>query len=462
MARDSSSSKSSTTISPADPQWASLTPAEKRQQRFAWWLAADGINFVNAEARKAYRERVQRMIDVYEVREPDRVPVSVPTGNLPAVLAGLTYHDLMYEPEKALAAYEKFNKESNLDTYVGPGGMPGRVLDAIDYKLYVWPGHGLPLDAEGFQFVEGEYMTVDEYDDLIRDPSDFWMRQYMPRVMGILEPFRQLPPYTDVWEIVNVTGWLAPFTRPDVQGALKKIIAAADELSKWNRIMAQNARRGAELGYGGARGAMAKAPFDTIGDTLRGTKGVFMDMYRCPDKLTKAMDVVADLTIHSALTSLSASRGVLVSFPLHKGADGWMSEKQFLTFYWPSLRKVILALINEGILVSLFAEGSYDTRLEICNEFPKGAVAWLFDKTDMAYAKKILGDKCCISGNVPASLLHAGTPKEVKEYCRKLIEDCGKGGGYILTAGNAAVEKANIENLRAMLAAANEYGVYRR
>jgi uroporphyrinogen-III decarboxylase len=443
-------------------QWASLTPTEKRQKRYEWWRSTEGINFVNAQAEKSYKERIQRMIDVYEVREPDRVPVSVPTGNLPAVRAGLNYHDMMYEPEKTLAAWEKFNKESNLDTYAFPGGMPGPVFDALDYKLYVWPGHKLPVDADGFQFVEGEYMTADEYDDFILDPSDFWMRKYMPRVMGILEPFRMLQPYTDNWEIVNVTGWLMPYTRPEVQGAFKKLMAAADELTKWNNKMMRNARRVAELGYPAARSAMAKAPFDTIGDTLRGTKGIFMDMYRRPDKLMAAMDVAANLTIKSVINNLNASKGLMVTYPLHKGADGWMSEKQFTTFYWPSLKKTIDAFVNEGILVNLFAEGGYDSRLEICNDFPRGAIMWLFDKSDMAHAKKVLGDKCCISGNVPASLLHAGTPGEVKEYCRKLIEVCGKGGGYILAAGNAAVDKANIENIRAMIDAVNEYGVYKK
>jgi len=143
--------------------------------------------------------------------------------------------------------------------------------------------------------------------------------------------------------------------------------------------------------------------------------------------------------------------------PLHKGADGFLSTEQFDRFYWPSLRKVILALIDEGILPVLFAEGSYMTRIERCNEFPKGAVSWLFDKTDMAYAKKVLGDTCSISGNVPTSLLATGTSEEVKEYCRELIEVCAPGGGYIL-AGGANIDTGKPENLRAMMEAAKEYG----
>ena len=148
-------------------------------------------------------------------------------------------------------------------------------------------------------------------------------------------------------------------------------------------------------------------------------------------------------------------------FPLHKGADGWMSEKQFDTFYWPSLKKVMDALIKEGIICMLFAEGGYNTRLETVKDFPKGTVVWWFDQTDMVKAKKILGDKFCIQGNVPSSLIVTGSPADVKERCRKLIEDCGKGGGYILGAGCIA-DNPKLENLQAMMEAVREYGVYRK
>ena len=154
------------------------------------------------------------------------------------------------------------------------------------------------------------------------------------------------------------------------------------------------------------------------------------------------------------------TNALTVVFPLHKGADGWMSEKQFNTLYWPSLKKVMDALINEGIICVMFAEGGYNTRLETVKDFPKGSVVWWFDQTDMGKAKKALGDKFCIQGNVPSSLIVTGTPADVKERCRRLIEACGKGGGYILGAGCIA-DNPKLENLQAMIAAVNDYGVYR-
>jgi uroporphyrinogen-III decarboxylase len=173
------------------------------------------------------------------------------------------------------------------------------------------------------------------------------------------------------------------------------------------------------------------------------------------------MDVIADIMIATVLKSTQFDRLVMVGYPLHKGADGWMSQKQFDTFYWPPLKKMMDAFIKEGLLQRLFAEGSYNTRLERVNEFGKGDVLWYFDRSDIFRAKKILGDKCCIMGNVPSSLMLTGSPQEVKEHCRKLIEVCGKGGGYILSMGTAGTG-AKLENLRAMVEAAREYGVYRK
>jgi uroporphyrinogen-III decarboxylase len=79
----------------------------------------------------------------------------------------------------------------------------------------------------------------------------------------------------------------------------------------------------------------------------------------------------------------------------------------------------------------------------------------------MARAKQILGKNCCIQGNVPASLIVTGDPADVKASCKKLIETCAPGGGYILAAGCSA-ENPKLENLRAMLAAVKEYGMYKK
>jgi uroporphyrinogen-III decarboxylase len=146
--------------------------------------------------------------------------------------------------------------------------------------------------------------------------------------------------------------------------------------------------------------------------------------------------------------------------PLHKGADGFMSDDQFQTFYWPTLRKLIIGLINEGMVPQLFAEGSYNQRLDVIGDIPKGKAVWWFDRTDMKRAKQTVGKVACLAGNMPLDLLCTGTPDQVKTYCKNLIDIAGADGGFIFSSG-AGMQGSKPENVKTMIAFAKEYGVYR-
>jgi len=402
-------------------EWAELTPAEKREERFKRWLSPPGVTFSSPKAETGYKERVTRFIRAFQLKEPDRVPCILPASNYAAYYAGYDLKTVMYDYDKLSQAWLKFfhDFEDDLDTYIPPGLVPpGKSLEAVEYKLYKWPGHGISGDTTSYQCVEAEYMKADEYDALINDPTNFWIRTYMPRVFGAFEAFRKIPAFTSFEEIAIQS--FIPYGLPDVQAAFQALLAAGTESLKWVAAVGAVAGEVTAAGIPGIMSGLAKAPFDTLGDTLRGP-----------------------LTIESAITAADSGAVPVVMMPLHKGADGFMSDKQYQTFYWPTFKKVVMALVNEGIIPVLFAEGSYNTRFEYIKELPKAATAWWF-----------------IMGNVPTSLMMTGTPQEVKEHCRKLIEVCGKGGGYVLTGG-ANIDKGPAENMRAMMAAAKEYGVYK-
>ncbi len=441
-------------------QWQEMTPEEKRTVRLARWLDPPDGQFRSQKAKNRYQERVTRLTRALLIQEPDRVPVSLPSGNFPAYYTGQNLGKMMYDYRALRQAWTTFlhDFDDYLDAYQGPALIhSGNVLEILRYKLYKWPGHGLGENVNTYQFVEGEYMLPDEYDALIKDPSDFAMRVLLPRVVGSLEAINKLPPFASLLGMpLRLAG---PFTDPAVREAFLSLIKAGKEMQKWQREINIFSRQSLAAGFPTLRGTMAVAPFDTLGDSLRGTQGVILDMYRQPEKLLRAIDVITPITIENAINGINASNGFMCTFPLHKGDDTFMSDRQFEKFYWPSLRQVIEALIQEGIMVMLFAEGKYQKRLKMVNDFPKGWVLWQFDQTDMAEAKRLLGANTCIAGNVPTSLMCTGTASQVKQYCRQLIETCAPGGGYILMGGASATETCP-ENLRAMMEAAKEYGVY--
>jgi uroporphyrinogen-III decarboxylase len=183
-------------------------------------------------------------------------------------------------------------------------------------------------------------------------------------------------------------------------------------------------------------------------------------MFRRPDKVLAACERLVQVAVDWPLKKARSPVIPICFIPLHKGADGFMSDEQFETFYWPTLRKTIIGLVNEGMIPFLFAEGRYNSRLETIMDLPKASTVWFFDQTDMALAKRTVGTVACIQGNVPLSLLYAGTPERTAAYVRNLIDVAGEGGGLILDLG-AIADGGNDGNLAMMISTAKEYGVYR-
>ena len=74
-------------------------------------------------------------------------------------------------------------------------------------------------------------------------------------------------------------------------------------------------------------------------------------------------------------------------------------------------------------------------------------------------AKEVLGEVVCLRGGIPNSLMCTGTPDDVKEHCKKLIDKVGHRGGFILDT-STVLDDVKPENLRAMVEFTKEYGRY--
>ena len=442
-----------------DKQWSDVSWEERREERFQRWLSPN-VRFASPEAEKLYKERVTRFIKAIKLEEADRVPVMLPVEYYPAYHAGGNLKKVMYDYDELKRAWLKFIKDFDMDSFNAPSLVfPGKVLDMIDYKMHKWPGHGLPDDAPSHQYIEGEYMTAGEYDTFIRDPADYLLRSFLPRSVGAFASFSKLSAITPM---VGIPVWyVLQFGDPDIRASYLKLLDAGQECMKWMAAVGEVGQAALEAGLPAHWGGMCGAPYDNMGDMLRGTRGIMMDMFQRPDKLQEAMKRLVPIVIDEAVGQANISGCPIIFMPLHKGTGGFMSNKQFETFYWPTFKEVMMGLINEGLVPLPFAEGNYEARLEIIRDMPRSSVIWFFEQMDMAKAKKILGGHTCIAGNLPASVLCTGTPEQVKEHCRKLIEVCAPGGGYILTAA-VHMDKGNPDNLRAMMEAAKKYGVYKK
>ena len=444
----------------ADKAWKDMTADERLASRIDAWRNAD-VKFASPEAEAEYRARVDRVVAAIELRKPDRVPVRLNTGFWPAKSAGLTAYEAMSDAKRGAAAWRDFNLKFQPDVSVDPlhNTVPASMFEALDYRLYSWPGHGVSKEAS-YQYVEKEWMLPEEYDHLISDPSDYLLRVYLPRTVGAFSGFNGLSSLLDFIELPFVFGHVGAWGSPEMAAGVKRLQAAAETLGAWFETVLPSMAEVAGLGFPPYAASATKAPFDILGDTLRGTRGVIMDMFRQPEKVKAACERLVQLAVDWPLRRPGPGPATPVCFiPLHKGADGFMSDEQFREFYWPTLRKTLLGLIEQGMVPFLFAEGRYNTRLDVISDLPKGRTIWQFDQSDMARAKATIGKVACIQGNMSLSLLHAGTAEDVAARTRELIDVAGKDGGFILDIG-AVADEGKDDNLEVMVKTAKEYGVY--
>jgi uroporphyrinogen-III decarboxylase len=381
-----------------------------------------------------------------------------PAQFFPAFYSGSTLKKVMHDYDELKRCWLKFLEDFTFDVFPGAGlVLSARQMELLGHRLHEWPGHGMGDDVAMYQYVEGEYMTPEEYDDLIIDPTDYLLRTFLPRTNKALAGLAKL---THMSPMVGIPMfYINQFSDPEIRASLQTLLDVAEEGTQWMKAVIEVSMAAMNQGIPGIWGSFSQAPYDLIGDMMRGTRGIMLDMYKRPAKLEEAMERLVPLAIRDGVTGANQSGVPVVFIPLHKGTGGFMSNDQFATFYWPTLKKVMMGLIDEGLVPMLFAEGDYEPRLEIIKEMPRASVIWYFETMNMAKAKKMVGGNNCIAGNLPVSVLCTGTPRQVKEGCRQLIDTCADGGGYILT-GAASMNEGNPENLRAMMAAAKEYGVY--
>jgi uroporphyrinogen-III decarboxylase len=142
------------------------------------------------------------------------------------------------------------------------------------------------------------------------------------------------------------------------------------------------------------------------------------------------------------------------------GVDEFMSPDTYAKFYWPGLKALMMAGIENGITPFVFCEGNYNTRLEQLCDVPEGKVIYMFEKVDMKKAKETVGKVACICGNLPTATLMFGKPQQVEDEAKKLLDICAPGGGFIMDC-SIVLDNCPKENLHAMFDTTLKYGVYK-
>ncbi len=118
-----------------------------------------------------------------------------------------------------------------------------------------------------------------------------------------------------------------------------------------------------------------------------------------------------------------------------------------------------LALVNAGLTPVVFYEGVWDQRLDYLADLPKGKTVGMFQNSDIFKVKKVVGDVMCIQGGMPVSTLTTSAD-EVRAWTKRLCEEVGKGGGFVMSTNIGDMEGSKPELVKVWVEATKEYGQY--
>lgn len=205
--------------------------------------------------------------------------------------------------------------------------------------------------------------------------------------------------------------------------------------------------------------AAMSGPF-SVAASVVGTENLLKWMIKCPKKVHTLMEIVAES--NNRYIEEVAKLGVSIGFADPVSSNSLISPKQFREFSLPALQKNINKIKEKtggspAIHVCGKSKGIWE---DVVNA---GISNFSIDNAeDLEEAKKIMGDRVVITGNVaPVEVLYEGS----KEDIFKSVKECIRKGydskkGYILSTGCQIPMNTPIEKIEMFMEAGKTYGKY--
>ncbi len=372
---------------------------------------------------------VERFMTALELKEPDRVPVWPLIDFLPVNHYDITAQEMVENPDKAQAAMEWiYNELGGFDIAMAGGGMymqyfnPFPDFFSIYYLDWRLPGRMLPVNTSPQLFekaLDDPFLKAEEYDKIINEGL-FWLANFKRAGMGDMQKIAKIAPKI----AENTVKWWTEFKVPTFNDGA------------------------------------ASLPFDIL-STFRGSTNFMKDIYRYKEKIIEVSDFLIDNLILMGEYGPSQFGGKTILVGAVRASSDFISIKHFEELFWPYFKKMVSTYVKKGYIVQLHMDTDWTDRLHYFKELPKGKIYLHMDeRTDIFKAKEILGGHMCIEGNLKPSLFKLGTPKQIGDATKKIIDGCAEGGG--LMVGSEIPDEAKLENVKAMIDTCKTYGQYRK
>jgi len=356
--------------------------------------------------------RIQRAVNL---EKQDRIPVVLEYSGFASAVTRTPMCEFIRSPAKATKTMIQAYKMIGEADAINYGSFfPYGLCELFGAKVKV-PGYDLP-DNDMWQVLETEVMKNQDYDAILD--------------MG-WEPF-----FND-------------FMKEKILNDINK------ELFHRARKSLNVREKWAEVDIPVLSGGDITTPFDLLCGA-RSLEKFFMDLINMPDKIEKVMDAIIPTLVQAKCRRAKEKGYSMIWVGGWRTAPCMISPQMWNRFVWPYFSRIVNEVVDSGLIAILHLDSNWTRELKRFRELPEKKIIMALDgDTDIFEAKNLLGNHLCIMGDVPATLLAFGTKDEVREYCRKLINEIGP-EGFILHSGCDIPTNAKLENVQAMVESVRE------
>jgi uroporphyrinogen decarboxylase len=353
--------------------------------------------FSSFRGRYSELSSIERLITTFRHKEPDHVPCGTLLGGAYRQLTGASFPDFSLDAEVAIEA-----------------GLRGVDLIGGDVVLL---GLDLTVEASDFGqatiYPENSTAHPDYSNPLIKDWSDY---RKLKRI--------------DLGEA------------PRMQKVIKMAGKSVEERGRSTAFV-----------------PVVSSPLSVLG-MMRSAEQLFKDCVLHPGEVTAAAETVTGVLI-DYINALCDTGLIIIAPDMLFAAKSGLGKELWEKIEGPLGRQIADVIHRRGCAVAIHncGDGPYfDSLIKFMEPEAISFARLPEDCGDRKELKKRYGDQTVLIGNVETSTLYNGSPHQVMEECRRVIDDLAPGGGFILAPGCEYPPNANLMNAVVMVETARLYG----
>jgi hypothetical protein len=360
----------------------------------------------------------ERLHKAIECRTPDRVPITIRLEYAAASWAGMSFRDFALDPKKASDAIEQaYDRMGGWDA-VDASWTLGTRWNRLEVAKVQIPGVDFPEQLP-HRMIDYPVMQPDDY--------DLAEKKGLNSLASIL------------------LGRLGKRRDQEIE---KEVFTSFTPIYRYWED---------EKGVPVYRGGTVRIPFVQF-SMWRTWRGMAHDVLRKGERVKEMCDAVLEEAIEIGENQSRIVGCNYVFVPCGRASATFLSERLFLEYAFPHLKRCVERLVQDGFIPRLHCDTDWEPFLRFFLELPKrSCILELSPATSIRKAKDLLEGHMCLYGDVPRSILSFGSPERVEAYCRNLIDTVGQ-DGFILANDNIIPYNARFENVKRLIDAGKRYG----